>query len=120
MSEHLSLETCRRLAKAGYPQGEWPQMVWNNYSDGALLEYAEGNWNDPYDNMCADYYACPPIITPNGTGGVLPWLSARGLYWECYLLADGLTRWGFHGEDEAYLSPGALIAAALDALEARQ
>lgn len=145
--EHLSLELCKRLKEAGYPQDAWPQMVVSNFF-GAMV----GDPNEPEEDFTlywlsgltdeldyeishgAVWYACPPIITADGHGGVLPWLMERlrehpmaappyveiNADGSCDLLEDNKLFERNHrllNAEKIMWSPEALIAAALDALD---
>lgn len=116
MSKHLSLEICKELKAAGYPQ-EPP-------TDGA----ANNQWcicftgDSPHLEInCnfGEHYTCPPLITADGMGGVFPWLREKlpTFYYQIQPLGidyylDSLQPW------QHAASPEATIVACLEHMKA--
>lgn len=110
--DQLSLETCKLLKEAGYPQEQWPGYAWDvEYEQ--LKYYGEqfGSVEFTYDVV-----TCPPIITADGKGGVLPWLIGRGF--EIHAEPNGVW-WFWNGDNStsAFRSPEAIIVACLDRMK---
>ena len=94
MSAYLSLETCKRLQEAGYPQDQWPQMVW-------VAGVEDRPWYLTYDGYQKPCIACPPFITADSKGGVFPWFESKGWYFQIMIGADKSSS-PFHSQYRAY------------------
>lgn len=116
MGEHLSLETCRRLKEAGYPQiGEY---LWANDSDGIMKCVSSFVISDYWGHSPVERFVAPQIITADGKGGVLPWLESKGIQWvRAALPCESWSAFDTNRSEmviENAATPEALIIAVLD------
>lgn len=127
MNKHLDLALCIRLKAGGFPQDlpgwdgdyhELPTIPLN--PDGMLCVTSDGRLFWQVESEPSEQVLCPPIISPDGAVGVLPWLNSKGvIYWIEWLGIGRPTFMAEHGgQDFEALTPEALIAAVLDALGA--
>ena len=74
-TEHLSLEFCRALKDAGYPQDKGDFAWWHGYNTD---EWVVVDFPFAANHQDRGWAVIPPIITPDGKGGVFGWLEAQG------------------------------------------
>ena len=70
----VDLENAKRLKKLGYPQDEWPQMVWRQRPLSEMFWAMAEYWDRPIPDVV--YCAAPDYLT------VLDWLEReKGWKW---------------------------------------